>query len=70
MIAVIPDPDALMADDRRQHHLACQVDNYLCNPEHDPSFAAVLYSATVAEFEAKEWTEYPPEGHGYPREDQ
>ncbi|MEU4212730.1 hypothetical protein AB0F13_22500 [Streptomyces sp. NPDC026206] len=66
---MIPDPEARSADDHLQHHLACHVGDYLCNPEHDPEFAAALYSTTVAEFEAKDWGAYPPNGHGYPREE-
>ncbi|MFI1967840.1 hypothetical protein [Streptomyces cinnamoneus] len=63
------DYDAQRADDERQNHLACHVAEYVCHPRHDAEFAAALYSATIAEFEAKEWGDYPPEGHGYPREE-
>ncbi|GGP55389.1 hypothetical protein [Streptomyces abikoensis] len=58
--------EARFADNSLHAHLAHQIGDYLSDPNHDSEFGAVLYSSSVAEFAAKEWDDYPPEGHGYP----
>lgn len=60
------DYDGYAADAELHLHLAHHVGDYLNDPEHDPEFAAALYSATFAEMQDRASGEYPPEGHSYP----
>lgn len=57
---------ARVADDILHADLAHDIGDYLSDPHHDAEFGSVVYTASVAEFVAKECGDYPPEGHSYP----